>query len=248
MKVVMLRDWHGVGESVKLQIEELKKLKNLEQEATVVLHEPIPNTFHDYVWRFNGGTINFETFWSLLDLEKHWGPSDPYADLYKFLKESEIGLGSLDYSLSQRRDLANRFRSLVLDFREKGFYVDLDKRFSGLKREISFGREERFCKEVDERKYDIERAVVITHPAHIDRCANYFRDTQGYEVFVYPVDPALADRLYREEEKLQLEYAKQNNITYDLEPPFVPIVTLAWKELSEAAKRFEERLIPRSML
>jgi hypothetical protein len=249
MKVVMLPDWHGVEESVKLQIEELKKLKNLEQETTMVLHEPIPSDLRGCAQKFSAGIIGFETFWRFLNLEKHWGPSDSYADLYTFLKENEIGFGSLDYSLSQRKDLASRFKSLVLDFREKRFYVDLDKRFSDLKREISFGREELFCKEVDEKKYSgVERAVVVTHPAHIDRCASYFRGTQCYEVFVYPVDPALAERLSREEEKLQLEYARRNNITYNPEPPLVPVVSLAWKELSEAAKIFEKSPISCSML
>ncbi len=232
MKVIMLPDRHGVEESVGRQMEMILKYE-LEPETSVIVHEPLPNSYLIAAGSFSDERKSLAEFWNYIRLEEHWGPSRHYEELYAFLSAERYYLWPLDHSLEERVNLAKRFQDLVIKYRKgrKREREDLSREFDALKREISFERERRFCQEIDGLKYAFETAVVITHPAHIGRCVSYLRDTQGYQVEIDEADPTLAKELSEEENNLQLGFAKEEKILSMEVPPLVPMVVLAWETL-----------------
>lgn len=232
MKVVMLQDWHGVEKSVERQIELLPKYAP-NAKRTKILHEPITITHTPNVNGLLSGQYSLERFWEDLYLKNSWGPSDPYKKLYEFSCNNEYGLGPLDHHLWQRRNLAQEFKELVTKYLKKQEdSMILSGWFDRLKRQLSFGRELEFCKRVDYSKHEFETVVVITNPAHVTRCADYLANTQGYDVLVADVDPQLAEELSKEEDELQLRFAKEKKILEMPTPPLVPIVVKAFNELN----------------
>lgn len=250
MKVLMLPDWHGVPKSVDLQIDLLKKYNPKE---TIILHEPIPSSYDKEARAFssrNRGS-RITQFWDALRLSESWGPCYPYLKLYKYVKDCGFALGALDGSICTRNELAIGFKRLVIDYKRltessrysltPPVFPNINKRFDVLKRKLCFGREVVFCENVDNARYGgFETAVVITHPAHVKRCAAYFADTQGYTVDINPLinpDPKtelgkLAAELGKAEEELQLAYAEKGKIIEKEGcPPLVPTVVTAFYEI-----------------
>lgn len=90
-----------------------------------------------------------------------------------------------------------------------------------------------FAAKRDNSKYHLQQAIVITHPAHIERLRAYFEAAQGYDVHVQKLDDKIAREFEQEEAELQLNYAKKFNVEEMAFPPLVPIVTLAWTRMSE---------------
>jgi len=245
MKVVMLQDWHGVSESVDRQVELIPRYVD-GSERVRILHEPICD---ELVNDGSSGVINLnanteESLWYYLDLEHNWGPADAYRRFYRFIYDMAkagkpaIELGPLDNDLRERNDLATEFKDLVLDYRKGIDAKDRERqsrRFDRLKRNLSFMRESGFCERIDDTKYaeaSPDTVIVITHPAHIDRCASYLARTQEYRVEIAEVDPELVKELGAKEDEIQLNFAKDRDVlSMRSPPPIVPVVTLAWTEV-----------------
>lgn len=234
----MLQDWHGEPESVDRQINLLDEYA-LDPKTTTIFHEPLLIERGHFLEALPEMTI--DEVWPYLHMEEYWGPSNPYKKFYRVVREQGYDVCSLGDTLlpgatnpNPLDQLAKDFQKLLHSYRNRSAdLIIISHEFDSLKRRISFEREEAFCKRIDNMKYDesVQHAVVVTHPAHIDRCASYLANTQNYQVQIAELDSELKKKMSRLETLIQIKFADENQVLSKDSPPLVPMVELAWGEL-----------------
>ncbi len=249
MLVVMFPDFHGVKESVDWQIDQLQ-MYQWKPEKTIVLHEPLPSSRYlrgySDIDKTSGMTLDF--LWENIQLEDCWGPSEQYRGFYRFLMDGGYSLAPLDIEHSERMDLARGFMNVATramgakTSASKGSSADICKDFDLLKGRLCFEREEYFARHINGVRYgNVETAVAVMHPSHINSVAGFLKDTQGLEVKIVEMNPTHARQLEAEENRIQGEAAKKVLEEKDMEkaPPFVPAVIAAFAEAAPLYRQFE---------
>jgi hypothetical protein len=244
MRIEILTDRHGTEESVQQNIADLKELaEEIPPHRTIVLHEAITSDQQGYTDVFSAGGMSPDDLLEKLTLEENWGPS-PYKPLFDYLQLNEYVLRPLDWTLAERRGLASNFGRFVraLDGNPKITSLQLEALFDRITEKLSPEREYSFNQKINKASRESELTVPIMHPDHTQRCFLYLANTRMYgnvhirqvqKEFKYRVEE-IDDEIARKEAKVQLDFAERYDVINQSLPAFVPIVTMAYLELSRA--------------